>query len=166
MKKTKKNTKTVKTKSSQTVRMNDMVDGLTHLLADTYVLYVKTQNFHWNVTGPLFYSFHKMFEEQYSELAEATDTIAERIRALMAPTPASMGEFLKLTSLEEADSDLAPEEMIDELLNDHELMAKNITVLFGVAQDAGDEVTLDMLIQRKEEHDKIAWMLRSTLGFK
>src|SRR5579871_6319221 len=97
-----------------------LVTGLSCLLADTYFLYLKTQNFHWNVIGPHFYAYHKMFEEQYNQLADATDEIAERIRALDAPAPASFSEFLKLTSLEDAEKNLDAEEMIQELLTDHE----------------------------------------------
>lgn len=157
--------KVKKKKPAQPVNKTvSMADGLAHLLADTYVLYVKTQNFHWNVTGAFFYSFHKMFEEQYEQLADAVDTIAERMRALMVVAPASLSEFLALTSLEEADGHLTADEMIDELLNDHEKMVENIAVLFGIAQAASDEVTLDMLIERKTEHEKTAWMLRSTLA--
>lgn len=153
-----------KNPSKRANKAGSMADGLAHLLADTYILYVKTQNFHWNVTGAFFFSFHKMFEEQYDQLADAVDTIAERMRALKVIAPASLGEFLALTSLEEADGNHTADEMIGELLHDHEKLAQNITTLFGVAQYAGDEVTLDMLIQRKTEHEKTAWMLRSTLA--
>ena len=141
----------------------DVVDGLSHLLADTYLLYLKTQNFHWNVTGPHFHTLHIMFEEQYGQLAAATDELAERIRALKAKAPGSFGEFLKLTSLQEAESDVNAETMIKELLIDHESIAASLEILFKVVQEDGDEVTMDMLIERKTEHDKTAWMLRSTL---
>lgn len=144
-------------------KSNKLIAGLGQLLADTYLLYLKTQNFHWNVGGPHFYSLHKMFEGQYQELAEATDVIAERIRALNAPAPASLSAYLKLTSLKDADSDATDAEMVAELLSDHEKVAANLERLFATAEDAGDEVTLDMLITRKTEHDKTAWMLRSTL---
>lgn len=141
-----------------------LVDGLSHLLADTYMLYLKTQQFHWNVIGPNFYSLHKMFEEQYLALAEAADTIAERIRALRAPAPASYSSFLKLTSIEEANDNMDAHDMLQELLNGHELIAKQLSRLFLLAQADHDEVTLDMLITRKSYHDKTAWMLRSSLG--
>lgn len=141
----------------------DVVDGLSHLLADTYLLYLKTQNFHWNVTGPHFHTLHKMFEEQYEQLSSANDLIAERIRALHAKAPGSFGEFLKMASLQEAEGDVSAELMIKELLIDHESMSSSLQKLFALAQEDGDEVTLDMLIERKTEHDKTAWMLRSTL---
>ena len=140
-----------------------VTNGLAQLLADTYILYVKTQNFHWNVTGELFYTHHKMFEEQYQALASATDIIAERIRSLQAPAPATLKEFLELGTLKEAANNLTATAMIKELLNNHEQMSKNLTQLFSVAQEGEDEVTLDLFIQRKEEHDKTSWMLRSIL---
>lgn len=143
-----------------------IIDGLSHLLADTYVLYLKTQNFHWNVTGPNFGQLHKMFEEQYESLAEAVDVLAERIRALQAHTPASFEKFLMLTSLNESNKPLSAEEMVRELMHDHEWMGKSIAQLFTVAEKCNDQVTLDMFIERKTEHDKLAWMLRSTLGNK
>ena len=135
---------------------------LSLLLADTYALYVKTQNFHWNVTGPQFPSYHKLFEEQYIALSNANDEIAERIRALHARTPGSLTQFLKLTSLEEADNNLDAEKMAHELMLDHEQVAKSLGSLFKIAQDSHDDVTLDLFIRRKTEHDKFAWMLRST----
>lgn len=154
----------MKNKITPTENNHNAIDGLSLMLADTYVLYLKTQNFHWNVTGPHFSALHKMFEDQYRQLAEAVDVIAERIRALKAPAPASFTQFLKLASLEEADNNLSADEMVQELLNDHESIAKSISKLFVIMQQCGDEVTLDMLIERKNEHDKTAWMLRSTLG--
>lgn len=153
-----------KTKTSTKHTLSqEVIDGLSHLLADTYVLYVKTQNFHWNVRGPNFAAYHKMFEEQYVALADAVDLLAERIRALKAPAPGSLSEFLKLASLEEAENTISAEKMIAELASDHEALGTSISGLFHLAQDAGDEVTLDLFIQRKTEHDKFAWMLRSTL---
>lgn len=140
-----------------------VADGLAHLLADTYVLYLKTQNFHWNVRGPHFAEYHKLFEAQYEQLATATDLIAERLRALNVLAPASFSQFLMLTSLKEADGNKSAEAMIQELLHDHELMGAQFGKLFEWAQKEKDEVTLDLFIQRKTEHDKIAWMLRSLL---
>lgn len=141
-----------------------LIEGLSHILAETYHLYLKTQNFHWNVTGPHFYAYHKMFEEQYEALAKATDEIAEHIRTLRSFVPASFTEFLKLSSLHEAPAMLAAEGMVNVLLQDHEIISKRIAALFGAAEEIGDEVSLDLLIQRKTEHDKFAWMLRSTLS--
>lgn len=141
-----------------------VVDGLRQLLADTYVLYLKTQNFHWNVQGMHFHSLHKMFEGQYEELAEAIDTIAERIRALDAPTPASFTEFLKLTSLKENTKTLTAEAMLAALLYDHESVIAQGENLFNTFQKCGDEVTGDLMLSRLDAHQKTAWMLRSTLG--
>jgi starvation-inducible DNA-binding protein len=149
----------VKEKKLQT---HKLVDGLAHLLADTYILYVKTQNFHWNIQSPNFYAYHKMLEEQYEELAEAVDVIAERMRSMNVLAPASLREFLALTSLQESSNDLSASDMIQRLLADHEVMASHLMTLFKLAQDAGDEVTLDLLIERKTAHDKTAWMLRSS----
>lgn len=140
-----------------------VADGLRHLLADTYLLYLKTQNFHWNVTGSHFTSLHHLFEEQYVQLAEAADLLAERIRALQAIAPGSFAEFLKLTSLKEASGEPTASEMVASLLNDHEALSASIEDLLKSIENEGDEVTTDMLIQRKTEHDKTAWMLRSVL---
>ncbi|EKD54951.1 MAG: hypothetical protein ACD_60C00030G0001 [uncultured bacterium] len=139
-----------------------MSEGLAKLLADTYTLYLKTQNFHWHVTGPHFHSLHKMFEEEYIELANAVDEIAERIRALGAPAPASFGEFLKLTSIKEETAKPSAIEMVKKLLHDHETVIKHIESLMPLAQKVEDEATLDLLITRSEIHQKTAWMLRSS----
>lgn len=148
----------------KTITSTKLIDGLAHLLADTYVLYLKTQNFHWNVTGENFHSYHKMFEQQYQELAEAVDVIAERMRSLNAWAPASFKEFLALTSLQESSKNVDCHAMLNILLKDHEYMSVNLIKLFKLAQDVGDEVTLDMFIERKTHHDKTAWMLRSSVG--
>ena len=141
-----------------------LVEALSHILADTYMVYLKTQNFHWNVISPHFYSLHKLFEEQYKQLAEALDVIAERIRALRARAPGSFTEYLKLTSLHEAHGYPDSDKMVMELLHDHEHLAKNLHEAMQVAKDHDDEVTMDLFIERKTEHDKTAWMLRSILG--
>lgn len=140
-----------------------VADGLAHLLADTYVLYLKTQNFHWNVTGPNFAEYHKLFEAQYQQLADATDLIAERLRALNVIAPASFSQYQMLTSIKEADGSISAASMVGELLHDHELMGKQLNKMLEWAQKEKDEVTLDLFIQRKSEHDKNAWMLRSLL---
>lgn len=137
-------------------------EDLSHLLADTYILYLKTQNFHWNVTGPHFHDLHKMFEEQYEELAGAVDVIAERIRALGAETPATFAQFSKLTSIKEAQSKTKAPEMLRQLLADHEQIIRKIREMFAAAEKAGDEGTADLYAQRAREHEKTAWMLRST----
>lgn len=139
-----------------------MTEGLAKLLADTYTLYVKTQNFHWNVTGPLFHSLHKMFEEEYVELAAAVDEIAERIRALGANAPGSFSDFLKLTSIKEETGIPIASDMVKKLLADHESIIQHIQSLMPVAQKMNDEATLDLLITRTETHQKTAWMLRSS----
>jgi starvation-inducible DNA-binding protein len=141
----------------------DLIEGLCQLLADTYLLYLKTQNFHWNVVGPHFYALHKLFEEQYTQLSAAADTIAERIRALDARAPGSFAEFLKITSLEEADAEVSDAEMVGSLLISHATISMNLGRLIAAATEARDDATLDMLITRKEEHDKATWMLKSTL---
>jgi starvation-inducible DNA-binding protein len=140
-----------------------ITDGLAVLLANTYIVYVKTQNFHWNVTGLHFYAYHKMFEEQYQQLAAATDEIAERIRSLQTFAPGSLAAFLKLTTIKESSNDLNANAMLQELLSNHEAIIKQILDLIEIIKDLNDEVTLDLLIERKAEHDKISWMLRSHL---
>ncbi len=142
----------------------NVIDALAHLLADTYLLYLKTQNFHWNVTGPHFISLHKLFEEQYESLSAATDVLAERIRALNAEAPGSFSDFLRLASLEEACEETSAEDMVASLLKDHEAMSAAIKDMFAITQEDEDEVTMDILIERKTEHDKIIWMLRSTMS--
>lgn len=139
------------------------LDGLACLLANTYVLYVKTQNFHWHVTGSQFYSLHKMFEEQYEALAEAIDVLAERMRAMAMTAPATLKEFIELTTLQEPKGDYSAKKMIAELGKDHVAIASQLVKLFELFEAVGDEVTLDILIQRKTEHDKFVWMLRSSV---
>ena len=136
---------------------------LTHFLADTYLLVLKTQNFHWNVSGPNFYSLHKMFEEQYNQLADAVDLIAERIRALGAVTPASFSHFTALSSLQEENGVPSASDMIYQLLCDHQALSVHANKLFTSVEKIQDQATMDMLIQRINEHDKNAWMLKSHL---
>lgn len=140
-----------------------IADNLSHLLADTYTLYLKTQNFHWNVTGSHFHDLHLMLESQYEELADAVDEIAERIRALGASTPASFAQFLKLTSIKEVQKQLKAEEMLEQLLADHEEISRKLRDISEIAEKAGDEGTADLYAQRGRAHEKTAWMLRSTL---
>lgn len=135
--------------------------GLGRVLADTYTLYLKTHNFHWNVTGPRFRELHLMFEEQYNELWLATDLIAERIRALGEYAPGTYREFAELTSIAEPDGVPSAEAMIDELLAGHEAVARTAREVFATAESAGDQVTLDLLTQRMQVHEMTAWMLRS-----
>lgn len=140
-----------------------VADELTHVLADTYTLYLKTQNYHWNVTGPFFPQLHTLFEEQYSELAEAVDVIAERIRALGSLAPATFSEFQKLTSLNEGDNTVDSDTMVEHLLEDHETISHHLLIVFSKAEKANDQGTLDMLTERLRAHEKMAWMLRSSL---
>ncbi len=137
---------------------------LSGLLADTYTLYLKTHNYHWNVTGPLFATLHGMFEGQYTELATAVDEIAERIRALGEPAPGSYGQFAKLTILDDAEGTPTAEEMIGALLADHEKTARRIRQTFSEVDEASDEVSADLLTQRLQWHEQTAWMLRSLLA--
>jgi starvation-inducible DNA-binding protein len=138
-----------------------MVDVLNRLLADEFVLYVKTRNFHWNVTGTNFSELHKFFEAQYEALDDAVDEIAERARALDGMAAGSMTDFLKLTRLAEASSHLSAPEMLRALLADHEQIVRQLRADIGVADDAGDAGTEDFLTGLMESHEKTAWMLRA-----
>ena len=140
-----------------------IVSGLSRLLADNFTLYLKTHNFHWNVTGPQFRTLHLMFEEQYNELWIANDQIAERIRTLGFPAPASYGEFAKLTSIKDTDGVPKATEMVELLVNGHETVCRTIRGQFAAVEAANDQPTLDLLTQRLEVHEKTAWMLRSLL---
>ncbi|MCG8383016.1 MAG: DNA starvation/stationary phase protection protein [Gammaproteobacteria bacterium] len=137
--------------------------GLSHLLADSYTLYLKTHNYHWNVTGPMFNTLHLMFENQYTELATAVDEIAERIRALGFPAPGSYAAFSALSSIEEATGSPSAEEMIKQLVEGQEAVVRTARGIFPLADDASDEPTADLLTQRMQVHEKTAWMLRSLL---
>jgi starvation-inducible DNA-binding protein len=137
--------------------------GLSHLLADTYTLYLKTHNYHWNVTGPMFQTLHLMFETQYNELALAVDLIAERIRALGAKAPGSYAEFGRLTSISEEEGERTAADMIRDLLAGQEAVVRTARDLFPVVDGAHDEPTADLLTQRMQVHEKTAWMLRSLL---
>ncbi len=137
--------------------------GLARLLADTYTLYLKTHNFHWNVTGPMFNALHLMFETQYMELALAVDLIAERIRALDFPAPGSYTEFAKLSTIAEAAGKPGWKSMVQQLVAGQEAVIRTARDLFPVVDEAGDEPTADLLTQRMQVHEKTAWMLRSLL---
>ena len=141
-----------------------ITDGLAHLLADTYTLYLKTHNYHWNVTGPMFQTLHLMFETQYNELALAVDLIAERIRALGAPAPGSYREFSALSAVSEDDDHPDATEMIRRLVVGQETVARTARSLFPIVEAAHDEPTADLLTQRLQIHEKTAWMLRSLLA--
>ena len=138
-----------------------ITEGLNHVLADSYTLYLKTHNFHWNVTGPMFNSLHLMFEGQYTELALAVDLIAERIRSLGHFAPGSYREFAKYTSIAEADGIPSAKEMVQHLVEGHEAVVRTARKFFPIAEKASDEATCDLLTQRIQLHEKTAWMLRS-----
>jgi starvation-inducible DNA-binding protein len=140
-----------------------IAEGLSHVLADSYTLYLKTHNFHWNVTGPMFNTLHLMFEGQYNELALAVDLIAERIRALGFPAPGSYKAYAKLSSIEEAEGVPSAEEMISQLVKGHEAVARTARGVFPGVEKASDQPTADLLTQRMQVHEKTAWMLRALL---
>ena len=141
-----------------------IADGLSRVLADSYTLYLKTHNYHWNVKGPMFNTLHLMFEQQYNELSLAVDQVAERIRALGHPAPGSYASYAKLTAIPEEEGVPPAEDMIVNLLAGHETVARTAREVFPVANQGGDEPTADLLTQRMEVHEKTAWMLRSMLG--
>ena len=140
-----------------------IADGLSRLLADTYTLYLKTHNFHWNVTGPMFQTLHIMFETQYTELATAVDDIAERIRSLGFPAPATYSEFAQLSSIPETSGVPKATDMVALLVAGNEAVVKTARGSFPAAERAGDESTADLLTERMRLHEKSAWMLRSLL---
>jgi starvation-inducible DNA-binding protein len=137
--------------------------GLSHLLADSYTLYLMTHNFHWNVTGPMFNTLHLMFMGQYTEQWNALDIIAERIRALGHPAPGTYKEFVKLASIKEVDGVPRATEMIRLLVDAQEATARTARELFPLVDKANDQPTADVLTQRLDVHEKTAWMLRSLL---
>jgi len=138
--------------------------GLSRLLADSYTLYLKTHNYHWNVTGPMFATLHTLFETQYTELATAVDEIAERIRALGERAPGSYAEFAKLTEIEEESGSPTAEEMVARLVAGQETVARTAREVITAADAASDEPTAELLTQRMQIHEKNAWMLRSMLA--
>ncbi len=140
-----------------------LAEGLSRLLADSYTLYLKTHNFHWNVKGPMFQTLHLMFETQYNELALAVDSIAERIRALGYPAPGTYQEFAKLTSIKEPVGVPAAKDMIHQLVDGQEAVVRTARSILPTVESAGDEVTAGLLADRMEIHEKTAWMLRSLL---
>ncbi|MBD2094698.1 DNA starvation/stationary phase protection protein [Trichocoleus sp. FACHB-591] len=141
----------------------EIVDGLSRLLADTYTLYLKTHNFHWNVTGPMFQTLHLMFETQYTELALAVDLIAERIRALGFPAPGTYSDFARLSSIDETPGVPTADEMIRLLVEGQEAVVRTARSVFPATERVNDEPTADLLTQRMQIHEKTAWMLRSLL---
>ena len=141
----------------------EIAEGLSRLLADTYSLYLKTHNFHWNVKGPMFQTLHLMFEAQYNELALAVDLVAERIRALGFPAPGTYSEYAKLSSIPETPGVPKAEEMIKLLVEGQEAVVRTARSIFPLLDEVHDEPTADLLTQRMQVHEKTAWMLRSLL---
>jgi starvation-inducible DNA-binding protein len=140
-----------------------VVEELSRLLADSYTLYLKTHNFHWNVTGPMFTALHTLFMTQYSELALAVDEIAERIRTLGARAPGSYAEFAQLTAIKESKGSVSATQMVRQLTADQATLAAAAQRVVAAAQAAGDEASADLGIRRLQVHQKNAWMLRSHL---
>jgi starvation-inducible DNA-binding protein len=140
-----------------------IADGLSRLLADEYTLYLKTHNFHWNVTGPMFNTLHLMFETHYTEAALAVDLVAERIRALGFPAPGTYKQYVALSSIKETEGVPAAMDMVKLLVEGHEACVKTARSIFPLADDAHDEPTADLLTQRMQLHEKTAWMLRALL---
>ncbi len=141
----------------------EIAQGLAHLLADSYVLYLKTHGFHWNVTGPMFNTLHQMFMDQYTEQWTALDLIAERIRSLGYAAPSSYADFSRLASIREEPGVPVATEMVKQLVEGQEAVARTARTLMPVVQEAGDDPTADLLTQRLQVHEKTAWMLRSLL---
>ena len=141
----------------------EVINHLNIVLLETYALYLKTQNYHWNVTGPNFYSLHKMFEEQYKELAEAIDDIAERIRALGEKVEANFLHFDRNKSIKDGDSSNSSEYMLKDLVEGQKIVIEKLRELSNVASEYGDKTSEDMAIQRLHVHEKQKWMLSSSL---
>ena len=143
-----------------------VVEALNKALADSYAAYLKTHGYHWNVRGPNFSSYHNLFMTQYTEMWAALDVIAERIRTLVSFAPQGYGAFGNLTSIKDGDPEQSAEEMIRELVRDHGVVGDTLRAALKDAEEAGDDVTVDLMTQRLAAHEKHAWMLRATLGDK
>ncbi|MFN7173594.1 MAG: Dps family protein [Thermaurantiacus tibetensis] len=145
-------------------QLKAITEGLARVLADTYTLYLKTHNYHWNVTGPQFHALHAMFMDQYNEMWMAVDTIAERIRALGAFAPGSYSAFSRLATVSEPEGVPPAEEMVAELAADHATVVRTAREVLAIAEAAGDQPTADLLTERMQIHEKTAWMLRAMLA--
>lgn len=145
-------------------KRKEIAEGLSRLLADSYLLFLKTHNYHWNVTGPMFQALHTMFEAQYTELFTAVDEIAERIRSLGEFAPGSFQEFQKISQIKEETKHPSAEEMIKNLVLGQEAVTKTAREIIKIADEASDEPTVDLLTQRMQIHEKNAWMLRSLIS--
>ena len=149
--------------SSRSGTRKGVAEALSHLLADSYTLYLKTHNFHWNVTGPMFTTLHTLFEVEYQELALAVDEIAERIRALGVVAPGSYAQFSKLSAVKEANGVPPAADMLRLLAEDQEIVVATARKVVEAAEAAGDPVSADLSVRRIEVHEKNSWMLRSHL---
>jgi starvation-inducible DNA-binding protein len=156
-------TATIDTGLTKTERA-DVAQELTKVLADSFAVYLKTHGYHWNVRGPEFFSFHNLLEQQYRDIWDALDDIAERIRALGVLAPQSYSAFGNLTSIKDGDPEKDATAMLKELMQDHETLIATARTAFETASEAGDEASADLMTQRLAAHEKFAWMLRSTLG--
>ena len=145
---------------------DEVARELSKVLADSFAVYQKTHGYHWNVRGPEFFSLHKLLEQQYNEIWAALDDIAERIRALGELAPQSATAFANLTSIKDGDPEKEATAMLKELMQDHETLIATARAALKVADDDGDDVSVDLLTQRLATHEKFTWMLRSTLGGK
>jgi len=143
-----------------------LANNLSGLLADTYLLLVKTQGYHWNVVGPLFVSLHRLTEEQYQDLFEAVDDLAERIRALGHPAPSSITEMISLTQIDENSGKASAEEMVENLVGDHEAVVRRLREATIAAEELHDAVTAGMLTDRMQFHEQAVWMLRAVIAGK
>jgi len=142
----------------------EIASAASRLLADSYTVYLKTHNFHWNVTGPMFSTLHTLFETQYTELALAVDEIAERIRAIGHRAPGSYSEFVELAKVKESTGNVAAQDMIRQLADDQDKVVEGARLLFAAAEEAGDNVSADLAVRRMDVHQKNAWMLRAHLA--
>ncbi len=143
----------------------EVADGLSKLLASTYSLYLKTQNYHWNVRGPMFMTLHQLFEEQYTELAASIDTIAERIRALGFVAPGSFSAYQELSDVKDETQCPSANQMLEQLATDHAVVIMNAKLVHSLANDLDDEVTADLMTQRIATHEKTVWMLNSLIDY-
>ncbi len=140
-----------------------LIEALKTVLADNYALYLKTQNYHWNVEGPNFKGLHLLFEEQYTDLAEAIDTVAELIRGSGEKAPGTFDSYIKKTSIKSGNENASAQQMVKELAEDQALIQKTLQQCLEIAQKAGDEVVAGFMIERLTFHRKASWMLKSSL---
>ena len=141
----------------------DCAEALSRVLADTYVLYLKTHNYHWNVEGSMFRALHEMFEEQYRDLWNTIDEIAERIRALGHYAPGTHEKFKRFASVQDNEDVPPADDMLGELITDNETVARTIRSVISTTQAAGDEASADLMVSRLAMHEKQIWMMKSTL---